>query len=274
MDKSSSHSSAQLCNCSDEYNSKSDLLPNATGVTHKLEATNSYGHRWILAADTACYNEANSWWCGLSNGSSTADPIRTFSAWGVWGGLEATGNTAAGSYANGDKAIVSSAVGSTGRVVQFGFWPGISWYYSNVSTGPGAESTPPKPPWAPSEEMADMLVGLLPVEARRGPVTVAGLSMVETPLLVTPDQTAAVVTLLDWSRSNSDCVSPCAEKMEHATLTVALPFVVKSVECVVAGELTQLTFENVDASGMEVQFTVAVRYAEMVVLRDSAVGKV
>jgi hypothetical protein len=258
----------------DEYNSANGMLLKTTGVTHKLQDTNSYGQRWIIHADAACYNEANSWWCGLSNGTSTTAPRQTFSAWGVWGALEgavAPRNEIVGSYDNKDVAIISTAVGHNkpsggGRILQFGFWPGTSWYYSNVSTGPGAESKPAKTPWAPSEEMADMLLGLLPAEARHGPVRVTGIPMVETPLLVTPDRTGAVVTLLNWQRSDGACESPCKQVVKEVTVTVEVPFIVGSVQRVVQGVLSPVKFEEVGAGGMHVRFRVGLQYAGMVVL--------
>ena len=93
------------------------------------------------------------------------------------------------------------------------------------------------------------------------------MPLVETPLLVTPDQTAAVVTLLDWRRADQPCVSPCAGLIEHVTLTVTVPFLVGSVQSVEKGVLAPVTFEKVDGSGTRVRFTVGLQYAGMVLLQ-------
>lgn len=237
-----------------------------------LTSSNSYGARWILWADNACYNPQNSWWCATIN-ASTAPSSDDFSrqlpvnitAWGVWGplgGEHKPGSATLATYSDGSAAMVASPVG-LGRIVHFGFWAGLSWWFSNVSTGPGALSQPPKPPWAASDFLKKVILSLLPPEAH-GPVQVS-LPLVEAPLLVTPDESGAILTLLDWRRTAKECESPCVIPAETASVEVSLSFVVGQVHAVETdGELKSLQFEKLDMDGRRVRFSVELQYARVV----------
>ena len=246
-----------------------------TGVELTLAASNGYGARWILWADTACYNPQNSWWCGVVNATTSTSPLNdesssgqqpaNITAWGVWGPLrdenKATSSTLA-TYPDGNAAVLSSPLG-LGQIVHFGFWPGLSWWFSNVSTGPGVLSQPPKPPWASSDTLKKFMLNLLPAEAS-GPVQVS-VPLVETPLLLTPDRTAAILTLLDWRRTANECESPCAIPAENISVDVSLPFMAGRVEAIETdGEVKALQFEKLDVDGRHVRFSVELQYARVV----------
>ena len=262
------------CDCC-QYNDPSSVLAESTGVELVLAPSNSYGARWILWADNACYNPQNSWWCATINATTAPAndkfsrqlPAVNITAWGVWGALggeHKPGSATLATYSDGNAAMVASPLG-LGRVVHCGFWPGLSWWFSNVSTGPGALSQPPKPPWAASDSLKEVMLSLLPPEAR-GPVQVS-LPLVEAPLLVTPDETGAILTLLDWRRTAKECESPCVVPAETASVEVSLPFVVEQVHAVETdGELKLLQFEKLEVDGRRVRFSVELQYARVVKL--------
>ena len=191
-------------------------------------------------------------------------------------------------------AIVSTAVAG-GKIVQFGFWPGVSWFYGDISLA----STPghaAKAPWAPARPLGELLVGLLAEADRTGPVT-TNVTRVETPLLLTWDGTAAIITLLDWRRTDpraklGTCAwavlpggggqptSPCSLAVVYVETTAVLPFKsVTSVEVVADGVLVALPFTQqlledrlardgrVAPIEVRVRFTVPLHYAAMVQLK-------
>ena len=251
-----------------EYNEPSELLSDLTGVEQPLQPSNYFGQRWILWADSACYNPQNSWWCNVVNGTtSTASSNVSFSAWGVWSALSKGNATtlAAFSDKSASPAVTSSSVGQ-GEVIQFGFWPGISWSYSQVSTGPGAQSQPPKPAWAPAAAMLEMLLGVLPEADRKGPV-VASLPSVEKPLLLAPDGKSAIITVLDWRRVYSGpCESPCERLAENVTLSATLPFRVATADEVFEGRLRPVPFAQTATS---VNLTLSLQYVSVLQLSAS-----
>ena len=169
-----------------------------------------------------------------------------------------------------DVAIVSTAVG-LGNVVQFGFWPGLSWFYSDISTQQGH---PPKAPWAPAGPLGQLVLGLMATADRSGPVT-TNVTMMETPLLLTPDHSAAIITFLDWRRTamKTACASPCKLAVEYVAVTADLPFKsVSSVEVVANGILVALPYtmgSTVALPGVQVRvkFIVPVQYGAMVQLK-------
>ena len=125
------------------------------------------------------------------------------------------------------------------------------------------------------------MVGLLAESDRQGPVT-TNMSRVETPLLLTPDGTAAIVTLLDWRRTDlkEPCPSPCTNAVEYVETVAVLPFKsVTSVAVVVNGVLVALPFEHLRRGpgshvsvGARVKFTVPVLYAAVVQLKGEPAG--
>ena len=132
-----------------------------------------------------------------------------------------------------------------------------------MSTGPGALSQPPKPPWASSDTLKMFMLNMLPPEAS-GSVHVS-VPLVESPLLVTPDRTAAILTLLDWRRTANGCESPCAIPAENVSVDVSLPFVAGRVEAIETdGEVKSLQFEKLDVDGGHVRFSVELQYARIV----------
>lgn len=254
--------------CSCQYNDPSSVLTDNTGVELTLTPSNSYGARWIIWADNACYNPQNSWWCSVINAttdaaSSNDDNITAWGVWGELGGEHKPGSATLANYSDGKAAVVSSPLGS-GQIVHFGFWAGLSWWFSNVSTAPGVLSKPPKTPWAASDGMKELILSLLPQEAS-GPVQVS-LPLVESPLLVTPDGTGAILTLLDWRRT-AGCTSPCVVPTTTTAVEVHLPFAVERVEAVETdGELKPLQFKKLDLDGTWVCFSVELQYARVVQL--------
>lgn len=203
----------------------------------------------------------------LNDDSSGGQQPANITAWGVWGPLrdenKATGSSSTlATYPDDNAAVLSSSLG-LGRIVHFGFWPGLSWWFSNVSTGPGALSQPPKPPWASSAALKKFMLDLLPAEAS-GPVQVS-VPLVETPLLVTPDRSAAILTLLDWRRTATGCESPCVIPAENISVDVSLPFIPQRVEAIVTnGEVEMLHFERLDVDGKHVRFRLELQYARVV----------
>ena len=135
------------------------------------------------------------------------------------------------------KIAASAAIVSTntanGKIVQFGFWAGVSWFYSDISTvSPPHQAV--KAPWAPARPLADTLIGLLAEPDRTGPVT-TNVTRVETPLLLTPDGACAIITLLDWRRTANPhlqeklCLEgsfpgPCNLAVEYVGTAAVLPF--------------------------------------------------
>ena len=102
--------------------------------------------------------------------------------------------------------------------MQFGFWPGLSWFYSDIPTGQQAH--PPKAPWAPAGPLGQLIVGLMAAASQRGPVA-TNVALVETPLLLTPDHSAAIITFLGWRRAatKAACASPCKRAVEYVAVT-------------------------------------------------------
>ena len=269
-----------------------DLL-SLTGVGYPLGPQNYYGLRWKLASEGACYNPPNSWFCAVQNGTTT-DGATAFTAWGVWGDLSINGKvqntTVVASYdrnMEGNKspppAITSTKVGG-GTIMQTGFWAGVSWFYSDISmVSPPHQAV--KSPWEPAKPLAEMLVGFMAEADRIGPVT-TNVTRVETPLLLAPDGTEALITLLDWRRTDPHAelcleASPCVLDVVYVETIAMLSFKnVTSVEVVANGKLAPLPFQQLQkesltdppgaAKGstvMQIRFTVPLQYAAIVQLK-------
>lgn len=161
---------------------------------------------------------------------------------GTFGVLTPTATAAKtlGTYDDGTPAITRTAVGSGGgSIVRFGWLPGVAYWFSHTAGHYGRDAAPTPVGWdnsnqgnrPRSEGMRHIISDLARVAGVEPPV-VASASHVETPLLLTPDKTAAVVTLLNFSPGVP--VPP----VSALRLEVTLPFLPTTVQSVEHGTLT------------------------------------
>lgn len=138
-------------------------------------------------------------------------------AMGVRSALAGRPQAVEAAFDDGAPAIVQQAAGK-GRVVHFAWMPGLSY----AKSASGAKD---RLPVGFSEAIRRWIAWPTTLAGIRPPV-VADAPMVETPLLLSGK--GAAVTLLNWT----------GEPLERLTLTLRVPFAVRSAESVKQGNLT------------------------------------
>ena len=206
----------------DEYNTPSSALSAAAKVTEPPRKRLVFNGDDTIAAGT---KGTTVLW-----GPFTA-PAGTYS------GLTPTATSVKtlGAYEDGTPAITRTNFGSgTGSIIRFGWLPGVAYWFSHAAT------TPPTPVGRDnsnggnrprSDDMRHIIADLAKISGVEPPV-VASATHVETPLLLTPDKTAAVVTLLNFRPGIP--VPP----VSALKLNVTLPFLPTKAESVEHGKLT------------------------------------
>ncbi|MBM4040938.1 MAG: hypothetical protein FJ290_20760 [Planctomycetes bacterium] len=149
----------------------------------------------------------------VRGGNSEADAI------GVRGSIANRPKTIEATFDDGSPAIVQRRVGwwGKGRAVHFAWMPGLSYAKS-------ASGMRDRLPVGYSEAIRRWIVWPTELAGVRLPVTI-DRPMIEAPLLLSDK--GAAVTLLNWT----------GEAVERLTLTVRVPFAVRSVESVKQGKL-------------------------------------
>jgi len=166
--------------------------------------------------------------------------VGNFEAVGLRGHLANKRGEALAKFKDGTPAIVE-ARRRKGQVVHFAWMPGMSYLASSSDTKdelPVRFSEPIRRWIAEPVKQA----GVVP------PVTVS-VPMVETPLLLSSK--GAAITLLNWT----------GEDQERVEFSVRVPFDVKSIRAIKAGELQS------DREGRSVTFSLPLGAAEIVMLR-------
>jgi hypothetical protein len=181
-----------------------------------------------------------------------------FKAYGVRSDLElGVGAKAIAHFSDGTAAVTSKQVGAKGgRAVHFAWLPGVSYWFSNTSethdlSGPHSD-----------ENIRTIIAGLALAAHIRPPVTVSE-PRIETPLLVSPNSSEAVVTLLNFKLGGSLAAPtpPCTQ----LAVNVSTPMAPSSVHSV---ELGALEFQ-LDSHSRTVAFTVPrLDHADFVLLTE------
>ena len=156
------------------------------------------------------------------NGTATLTPLLAtmaplpFTAIGVVGKLAVSDPAVErlATFADGSPAITRNAVGA-GRALHFAWLPGVSYWFSQRGNFEGK-----RPRDASCREIIARIAALAGAAA---PVT-ASVPNVETPLMITPDGTGAVVTLLNFRAAGctaAGCITPVIPAL---ALNITLPF--------------------------------------------------
>lgn len=181
------------------YDEASSLLSEATGIVEQPRDR-------LLVADTKTLPD-------VGNGNGTHGE---FTAVGVRGRLEEADGGAEARFEDGSPAVVQRTVGQ-GRAIHFAWMPGLSYWKSSGQTEDGL-------PVGFSKPIRDWIVWPVELATVERPVTVDQV-LVETPLLVS--ESGAAVTVLNWT----------GKSIERLTVTVEVPFEIRSVESLRQGPL-------------------------------------
>lgn len=212
----------------DRYNDPCDILAKSLAITEQPRA------RWYITNLKADIPE------NAPTGNGTG-PHGAFTAIGPRGTLTAAPKTGVlATFTDGAPAMIERKIGK-GRAVHFPWLPAISYYRSSTTTRDQL-------PVGFSEAIRAMIT--YPARAAKvvPPVTV-DRPMIETPLLLS--EKGAAVTLLNWS----------GEEQHGVTLTVRVPFAVKSVASVKQGTLTFTRVKN------GITFSLPLGAADIIMLR-------
>jgi hypothetical protein len=185
------------------------------------------------------------------------DESLPFYAQGAVGKLTSSGGGGSahnlGAFADGTPAITSKANGK-GQAIHFAWLPGLSYWFSQPA---GAIGNRPR-----DDSLRKIIAGVATSVAGVTPPVSVSLPRIETPLLLGPDKTTAVVTLLNFRAGQP--VPPVAA----LDINVTLPFKPASVTSVEHGAVTPTKVAALAGAAGEwlVSFTLPLEFGDFVLL--------
>eukprot|EP00039_Didymoeca_costata_P030606 m.30479 g.30479 ORF g.30479 m.30479 type:complete len:944 (+) comp8204_c0_seq3:119-2950(+) len=230
----------------DRYNEPSDILQTALGITESTR------QRYVFRQDHTLPSAAN----GTVNLPEVTTP-QPFSARGPLSNLTIPAGSSAtmlGKFVNGDLAITQNVVGN-GKGIKFSWMPGISYWFSQTLNTEGNK---------PRNETLRSILASIVLDIGKVEVPVStSMSRVETPLLITPDRKAAVVTLLNFQ---AGLPLPSIPTLQ---LNVSLPFQPASVASIEHGNVE---FTSKEIGGKFItSLTLPLQYADFIIFKAQEV---